>query len=70
MKIGTQVKYSPDKLKNKYYKQVSIDFTQQELLQSRGVVVSVESEDTVKVRWYGKWDSCEYESPKNLIAIA
>jgi hypothetical protein len=69
MKVGTQVRYSPNKLKTKYYTQNRVDVTSQDVLQSRGVIVAVEGEDTVKVKWYGKWNSYEYESPKNLIAI-
>ena len=69
-KVGTQVKYSVNKLNSKYYKQKSVDITSRDVLQSRGVIVGIESEETVKVKWYGKYDYFEYESPKNLVAIA
>ena len=64
------VKYSPKKLQTKYYSQKGVDFTEKDVLMSRGIIVSVENENTVKVKWHGKWGSYDYESPKNLIVIA
>ena len=69
MEVGTHVRYSPKKLQTKYFKQKALDITKRDVLMSRGVVVAVENEDTVKVKWHGKWYSYEYESPKNLIEV-